>query len=152
MNISNSCIRYMSTMPFNQNAIRSSGFALPTVIFLMVIVAMLLGTMVKLSTQQSASVDLALLSARADLAARSALEWATYEIRQHHSCASVSPEPSLAGFTISVENCQRNEFQEGTDTRVRYDLDIIAESAGGDRTSPDYAFRKLDITLMVEDE
>lgn len=152
MNTSNSCIRFMSTMPFSRQNARSSGFALPTIIFLMVIVAMLLGTMVKLSTQQSASVDLALLSARADLAARSALEWATYEIRQNHSCAAVSTEPSLTGFAISVENCQRNEYLEGTDTRVRYDLDIIAESAGGDHTSPDYAFRKLEITLMVEDE
>lgn len=152
MNISNSCIRYMSTMPYDHSDMRNSGFALPTLIFLMVIVAMLLGTMVKLSTQQSASVDLALLSARADLAARSALEWATYEIRQNHNCAAVSTEPTLAGFTISVENCQRSEFEEGADTRVRYDLNIIAESAGGDHTSPDYAFRKLEITLMVEDE
>lgn len=139
-------------MPFDRVMPRANGFALPSVIFLMVIVAMLLGTMVKLSIQQSASVDLALLSARADLAARTALEWATYEIRQHHNCAAVSSEPELADFTISIENCQRNEYLEGTDTRVRYDLDIVAETAGGNRTSPDYAFRKLEITLMVEDE
>lgn len=149
--------RYMSTMR-SEPALRCMlkcaphrGFALPTVIFLMVIVAGLLASMVKLSMQQSASVDLILLSSKADTATRSALEWATYEIKTNNACPGTAPEIDHHTITIS---CAATSFEEASPTvannRFRYDLVIRAESAAGDRTSPDYAFRRLDVTLMVE--
>lgn len=127
------------------------GFALPTVIFFLVVLGLLLGYMSKLAMQQNAEVSLASLSARADLAARSALEWATYQIKMNPVCPT-SP-PSIDNHVITVA-CTRTTFQEGTtavvDNRYKFDLVVSAESASGVKTSPDYAYRSLKVTVMVD--
>lgn len=141
-------------MPYKFLSGYPRGFALPTVIFLMVTVSAIMGYMFKLASMQSATVDLSLLASRADLATRSALEWATYEVKMNNvnnECPGAAPE--INGFDINV-SCSVTAYQEGSPTgqpnRFRYQLQIQAESAGGDRTTVDYAFRKLDATLMVE--
>lgn len=138
-------------MQFDRGGWQGRGFALPTVIFLMVTVALLLGYMSRIAMQQSATADLAVLSARADMAVRSALEWATYQIKRNNACPSTPP--TIDQHLISIA-CTRTPFQEGsasgTDNRFRYDLQVRAESAGGNKTSPDYAYRSLNVTLMVE--
>lgn len=134
-------------MPFREKFEKKSrGFALPTVIFMMVTVAAIMGYMVKLLTLQSATVDLALLATRADLAARSAVEWATYQVRNNDACPGATP--TINGFTV-VLFCNSASYQEGAVIRTRYDIAVQTDSAGGDRTSPDYAFRQINFTLIL---
>lgn len=144
------CTRSMSTMSRNAMCVRR-GFALPMVIFLMVVVSLLLGFMVRFSQQQSASVDLALLASRADFAARSASEWASYQVTMTEACPG--PAPDIAGFDISVD-CAVSAYDEaspdGSNNRFRYDLVIQAETAGMASDAADYAYRSLALTLVIE--
>jgi len=124
---------------------------LPIVIFMMITVGLIVGFMVNLVNQQSATVNLGVLAARADWATRSAAEWATYQVKNNDACPGAAPD--INQFTITV-SCTRTGYQEasssGNDNRFRYDLSIRAEASGIAKTSPDYAYRKLDVTLIIE--
>lgn len=84
---------------------RSPGFALPTAIFLVVILAALGGFILTVSSLQHRGLALDIQGARALQAAKAGVEYGAFQALVNTSCpaaASFSPGSTLAAFTVTV--------------------------------------------------
>jgi len=85
-----------------------AGFALPSAVFLMVILALLAAFIVQVATRQQVAHAADVRGSRAALAAQAGVEWGVYRLLRDNSCAasnSFNAGGSLAEFTITVA-CQ----------------------------------------------
>ena len=106
-----------------------AGFALPSAIFLIVVLAALGAIVVTVSGLQHTSSARDLMGSKAYQAARSGIEWGAYKVLQQAAPpgAGVCPAPStaipmpagtdLTGLTVTVE-CALTNVDEGTRTTV----------------------------------
>ena len=136
------------------------GFALVAALFVMVIIAVVVATMSRLSVTQNSSLDLAVQQARAYQAARAGLEWGLHQLMLE-SNAGVCPvgNVSLAGsglddFSVSVAcvklpcatpTCAQT-YSEGTRAFNLYRLTATAANGSPD-SRVDYAWRRLEVTV-----
>lgn len=136
------------------------GFALVAALFVMVVIAVAVATMSRLSVTQNSSLDLAVQQARAYQAARAGLEWGLHQLMLE-SNAGVCPEGnlSMAGsglddFSVSV-TCVKlpcaaavcaQSYAEGTRTFNLYRLTATAGN-GSPGGRVDYAWRRLETTV-----
>ena len=95
---------------------RGSGFALPSAIFLLVILAALGAFILTVSTSQHMGAALDVQGARAYQAARAGIEWGLYQSLQASACSPTSPSltfsgTTLAGFTVTV-SCSSSSTTE----------------------------------------
>ena len=85
---------------------RTGGFALPTAIFLMVILAALGVFIVRINLLQTGSTALDVLGVNAYQAAAAGTEWGAYQALRNSACAGTTnltfPGTSLAPFTATV--------------------------------------------------
>ena len=125
---------------------RSTGFGLVAALFLMVIVALIILTMARLSTTQHGTVSLAIQQARALQAANAGLEWGIARALEAGSCDS-SASPTLSGsglddFVLRVQ-CSRDDYLDAAGASISlYRLVATAEN-GQPGTRADYAYRQL---------
>lgn len=126
-----------------------SGFALPTAIFLVVILAALGAYMVTLSRTSHFSSALDVHSTRAYQAARAGIEWAAWQVIVPPGPATPCPaSPStvtlaavLAAFTVTVE-CRRSDITDGAATVSVYQ--IRSTATAGAVGEPDYVERRIE--------
>ncbi|MGN2621713.1 pilus assembly PilX family protein [Stutzerimonas balearica] len=137
----------MSTMhPDRSFPRRSAGFGLVAALFLMVIVALIILTMARLSTTQHGTVSLSIQQARAYQAANAGLEWGIARALEGGSCAS-SASLTLSGsglddFVLRVE-CHRDDYLDAAGASISlYRLIATAEN-GQPGAKADYAYRQL---------
>jgi MSHA biogenesis protein MshP len=140
-----------SLTPFS----RQRGFTLVTAIFVIVVLATIVGYMVSLSGTQRATSLLALQGARAYMAARSGIEWGTQQSFTNTAAtcalAPASQQNSftlnstgLMGFKVTV-TCSYTNHTEKSITLPVYHLIALAEY--GNYGSPDYISRQVEATL-----
>lgn len=122
------------------------GFALPAVIFMMVIVVLLISYMVRMLNTQSAINDMQLLGTRAFWAAKAGAEWAAFRINRSGSCAADTL--SIDGFTVVV-SCVSNSYAEGSGTVTVFEVNVNAQHPAGPG-SADYVSRQLNLVLNAE--
>jgi len=82
-----------------------AGFALPSAIFLLVILAALAAFVLSVSTTQHAGAALDIEGARAYQAARAGIEWGVFQSLRNASCGDASlgfAGTGLAQFTVAV--------------------------------------------------
>lgn len=114
------------------------GFALPTAIFLLVVLAALGGYMVSLSRSSQISTALDIQGARASQAARAGIEWAAWQVIDPQALqpaptpCPASPtnlvlDATLAGFAVSVE-CTRSLEDDGAATVAVYEITATAST------------------------
>ena len=138
---------------------RQKGFSLVTAIFLLVVLSGLLGYMINLSIVQHNTVAMAVRGAWAIQAARSALDYAIYQVLPVGSgCTQVAPsisftaaEPTLEPFTVQLQ-CVGSDHYEGTQLVTVYELTAVAVSGSytlGGRANPDYISRRLRATVSA---
>lgn len=130
----------------------TKGFALPTVIFFLIIVAAIVGVMAKLASNQAGSAALGILGVRADFAAKSGIEWASYQIDSDPGwCGSTTLNltDALTGFVVAVQCVARNAYIEGGKTIVMYEI-LSTASYGTYAASPDYVYRQVSAMLTTE--
>ena len=127
------------------------GFALPTVIFFLVIVASIVGTMSKLASNQAGATSLSIQSVRAYYAAKSGVEWAAHQIENSGSCSnsSLTLTSGLTGFTVAVSCDATNTYVEGGATVTIYEISSTATS-GIFSTSPDYVYRRISAVMSTQ--
>jgi MSHA biogenesis protein MshP len=122
------------------------GFALVAALFLMIVIALLVAAMSRLSTDQHSGSSLTIQQARAYQAARAGLEW---DIARSLN----SGTPSLAGtnlaeFAVTVTCQARGPYTEGART-----LQIVLLTAEASNGLPgarfDYAFRRVQAQIEV---
>lgn len=129
----------------------NGGFALPAVIFMMVIVTLLIAYMVRIQVTQSATTNMRLLGTQAYWAAKSGAEWAAYQIHRSApgaGCSNATGAMTIDGFQISV-GCSSNSYLEGGKNVYLYQI-VVLSTSGAAVGSPDYVSRKLTMVLNVE--
>lgn len=125
---------------------RQRGFALVAAMFLIVVIALVIATMARLSSVQHGTNSLAIQQARAYQAARAGLEWGVARAADVGLCSS-DGRPSLAGgnlaaFSVSVR-CVAGSHLDETGASVQV-FRITSEAENGTPSSRnDYAFRRL---------
>ncbi len=134
---------------------RQRGFTLVTAIFVIVILATLVGYMVSLSGTQRATSLLALQGTRAYEGARSGIEWGVQQaFTTPGTMCSAAPGstptsfalsgPGLTGFRVTV-TCDFTTHTEKSTLLSVYHLNSLAEY--GTYGSPDYVSRQLEATV-----
>ena len=134
---------------------RQRGFTLVTAIFIIVILATLVGYMVSLSGTQRATSLLALQGTRAYEGAHSGIEWGIQQaFTTPATMCSAAPGstptnfalsgPGLTGFSVTV-TCDYTTHTEKSTTLSVYHLIALAEY--GSYGSPDYVSRQLEATV-----
>jgi MSHA biogenesis protein MshP len=134
---------------------KQSGFALPAVAFLVVIVALIISGLERISSGQTATNTMSLQSSRAYLAAYSGIEWAAYQVKTNTTCPAVGQiGAALSGFTVELMSCTESLYQEGaaTDNVRVYELRVLASYGGRAQygNHPDFASRELTVSMVVE--
>lgn len=125
-----------------------SGFALPAIVFMIVVVALLVAAMSQILNVSSGITDIRTQSARAFWAAKAGAEWAAYQINSANSCASATGNLNINGFQVAVV-CNSTDYTEAANTVRVYEVNIQAQSTGSS-ANVDYVSRSLTVVLNVE--
>lgn len=133
------------------------GIALPTAIFIIVVLAALGAFTINLSGVQQTTTTQALTAARVSLAARSGLEWAVHKAvapgaaggaGQPGTCnASTSFSPTgngLTGTSLAVTCSYSTQSGGGATYHVYY---LTSTASYGATGTPDYVERKIEATV-----
>ena len=147
-----------------------SGFAYIAAIVFLVVIAGIAVALLQLTTTQQATVNQALLGARAGLAARAGIEWAFQDLgsrcKEAGSTANLGDFVSDAGFHVTV-TCSYRVYQEGEQLDASgalasvvkhiYRIESVACNRNGPGacpddasvTRPDYVERKRVATVCL---
>lgn len=133
---------------------KQSGFSLITAIFLLVVLATLMGYMVNLRVVQQSTVVMSVQGARALQAARSGLEYGVYQALAG-SCTNEIVSFSAAAlqpFTVNI-TCVESTHKENTTSVNFYELTSTATSgsySSGPNANPDYVSRRIRMTASTQ--
>lgn len=122
---------------------KQNGAALVVALFLMVVLALLGAVTVRLTSVQTQTVSLSLLSERAFLASRTGIQWAAHRALNGGICAAASTtltEAGVNGFTVDI-GCSSSSHNEGAAVTTIYHLESFAHA--GSYGNPDYVSRRL---------
>lgn len=129
---------------------RQRGFSIVTAIFVLVVLGLLGGYMVRLSGVQLGTSNYALQGARAYLAAKAGIEWAVARIGNGGSCTDVNAQTAMTftginGFTVTM-SCSSQSYSEGNQNPVVYTIDALSQY--GSYSSKDYVAREIKISIV----
>jgi MSHA biogenesis protein MshP len=134
------------------------GFSLVAAIFLLVVVAGLVGFMLNLSTVQHATVAMSLRGAQALQAARTGLDYAAYRVLNAGGCGALATldqadwdASALDAFQVSFD-CQSGVHNEGADSITVYQITatvrtVSANYSSGIYSNPDFVQRTVRATI-----
>jgi MSHA biogenesis protein MshP len=115
------------------------GFSIITALFILLVLAVLGGFMVTMSGVQSRTSLWAFQGAQAYHAARSGLEWGSFQAL-NGSCVPFTPL-NIEGFNVTVNCQQQGPITEGNQSYSVYQLTALAEQ--GIYGNGDYVSRQL---------
>ncbi|WP_256203101.1 hypothetical protein [Pseudomonas sp. ML96] len=117
--------------------------------FLIIVVALLIAAMARLSTGQHGTSSLAIQQARAYQAARSGLEWGITQAFNAGTCAVGSPTlgGNLSEFAVAVA-CGRTSYTDEQGVAITIYRFTATAQNGTPAGRTDYAYRQL--TAVVE--
>lgn len=129
---------------------KQRGFTIVMAIFILVVLGLLGGYMVRLSGVQHATSTYALQGARAYQAARAGLGWAIAKISAGGGCVDVNAQTALTlsdipGFTVNL-TCTLVSYQEGSDNPKIYHINAHSEFGAYDGV--DYVSRELEASIV----
>lgn len=128
-----------------------AGFAMPTAIFLLVVVSLLAALMLRFVASASTAEASDLRGARAYRAAHTGLEKARYELNVNSNCpaaAQALASPAAFADLAITWRCAATgaAFSEGTATTKQLYL-LIATASGGTLGQPTYIERELQASV-----
>ena len=124
-----------------------NGFTLVQVIFIIVVLGLLGGVMVKMYGVQSRTTTLSHQGIRAYYAAKSALEWGTNQTLSDDNCTDINENGTWEIGNFDVEmNCTNQTYTEGSERYNWFRLKATAKY--GDYNNPDFVQRKLTMQLV----
>ena len=129
-----------------------SGFALPSAIFLLVILAALGAFVLSVSTSQHMGAALDVQGARAYQAARAGIEWGLFQSARNGTCGSTTltfAGTSLAEFTTSVSCAPYSANEAGATVNVDQVTATACNQPPCPSASPgaNYVERQLTVTI-----
>lgn len=116
--------------------------------FVMIVVALAVIAMSRLSTTTSGSLSLSLQQARAYQAARAGLEWGIRRAVKDGACASsasLTLDGTLTEYSGVAVSCVATVYpaRENGKTITMFSVDAVAQNAPTPAARPDYAYRRL---------
>lgn len=129
---------------------KQRGFSIVMAIFILVVLSLLGGYMVKLSGVQHATSTNVLQGLRSYQGARSGIEWAIGRISAGGVCSDIISASPLSftginGFSVSL-TCTSQVYSEGTDNPVVFKINALSEF--GSYNSTNYISRKMTIDIV----
>ncbi len=129
---------------------KQQGFSIVMAIFILVVLSLLGGYMVKLSGVQHATSASTIQGLRAYHSARSGIEWAIARISAGGVCSDITSASPLSftditGFSVSL-GCTSQSYSEGSDNPVVYKISALSEF--GSYNSTNYISRNIYITIV----
>jgi len=129
---------------------KQTGFSIVMAIFILVVLSLLGGYMVKLSGVQHATSIFSIQGARAYQAARAGVGWAVARVSSPIDCVDIDAAPAMSfadinGFSVSL-SCTSQTFSEGTDNLVIYKITALSEF--GVYNSANYISRSTEISII----
>lgn len=125
---------------------KQQGFSIITAIFVLVVVGLLGGYMVRMTGVEASTSNLAVQGVRTYLSARAGLEWAMVKISTGSTCTSVDGKSyTLDGFNVNL-TCTSQSFTEGTRNYSVYTVN--AQSQYGSFGSANYVARGAKMTII----
>jgi len=129
---------------------QQQGFSLVMAIFLLVVVGLLGGYMLRLNAVQLDTFNYALQGARAYQAARSGIEWAVARIHLGGACADVNAQTALSfngleGFNVRM-SCNSQSYSEAEQTLTIFKISALSQF--GAYTSKDYVARQIEVSIV----
>jgi MSHA biogenesis protein MshP len=130
---------------------QQQGFSIVMAIFILVVMGLLGGYMVRLTGVQQMTSVYALQGARAYLAARSGLGWSIARITGGGTCLEVNAQTALTfadmtGFTVKL-TCTSSVYSEGNKNPVVYQINSLSQY--GNYDSADYVSRQLEVSVVM---
>ena len=131
---------------------KQGGFMLITAIFILIVLGLLGGYMVRLSGVQHATSSYALQAARAYQVAKAGLDWGIAKIKSGGDCAAVNAQtalsfPGITGFTVALSCMRTAAIFEGINNPTFYKL--TAKSVFGSYNSTDYVAREVEVSVIT---
>ena len=126
---------------------RQRGFALVVAIFLMVVLSSMGIYIVRISSMEHQTSNVALLAARAYQAARAGIEWGAFRALDAAACTTTTlnlAEGGLNGFDAEV-TCTSSSHTETGNTYNIFVIDV--EASAGTYGMPDYVSRRIQATV-----
>jgi MSHA biogenesis protein MshP len=141
----------MSMKNMNISGFNLKGFSIVSAIFILVILALVGGFSLNLSTRMAASTSLSTDGIRAYYAAKSGLQWGIYQVvNTPASCPATTTlnfsQQGLDNFSTTV-SCTATPITESSTTFNLFSLTSVASR--GVSTDYDYVTRTLSVTAMV---
>lgn len=144
----------------SKSGLSTSGFALPSAIFLLVILASLAAFMVNISTTQSVTSAQDVQGAKAYQAARAGVEWGLYQVLDPLNATVVAPGTpawpnmpgcstgglSIEGFNVTVRCESSDYFEAGQSRRIRV-YRLVATANSGVVGTPAFIEREVAATV-----
>lgn len=130
-------------------AYSAKGFMLPMAIFLLVVLAALVGYAMRLALLANIGTIQDVQGAQAYLAARAGVEWAAYQVLTPANMAGCPAAPSpftVNGFNIAL-TCNLVPAQDRGTTQDINIYTITSEASVGVPGAQDYINRKITVTL-----
>lgn len=129
---------------------KQHGFSIVMAIFILVVLGLLGGYMLRFSGVQLSTFNAALLGARAYQAAHAGIEWGMARIGNGGSCADVAAQTAMSfngldGFSVRMA-CSSQNFSEADKTFTVYRISALSQFAA--YSSSDYVTRQLEVTLI----
>ena len=129
---------------------KQQGFSLVMAIFVLVVLGLLGGYMVRLSGVQMNTANYALQGARAYQAAHAGIEWAIAAISNGGSCTQVNAQTAmtftgLSGFTVTL-SCSSQTYSEANQNPVVYSIDALSQY--GSYADSTYVAREIQSTIV----
>lgn len=130
---------------------RPKGFMLPVAIFLLVVLATLVGYAMRLSLLANMGTIQDVQGAQAYLAARAGVEWAAYQVilpgsTTMQACPASPSTLTINGFSVAV-TCTRTDTVDKGSTQNIGIYTIASTASIGVAASQDYVERQIKVTL-----
>lgn len=129
---------------------RQRGFSIVMAIFVLVVLGLLGGYMVRLSGVQFGTSTYAMQGARAYLAARAGIEWASARINNGGTCTDIDAQsaltfPGITGFTVTL-SCSSQTYSEANQNPTVYRIHALSQF--GNYTGFDYVAREVEASIV----
>ncbi len=121
-----------------------------TAIFILVVLGLLGGYMLKFSALQHRTFDEALQGAKAYQAAKAGIEWAIARVNNGGACADIGAQTAmtfngLEGFSVGL-SCSSASYSEATTNMVVYRINALSQF--GDYADSDYVAREIEVSIV----
>lgn len=128
---------------------RAKGFMLPMAIFLLVVLAALVGYAMRLAMLANLGTIQDVQGAQAYLAARAGVEWTAFQVltpANMQGCPAAPSPFTINGFDV-VLNCNQNVVQDKGGTQNIGIYTIVSTASIGVVGAKDYTQRRITVTL-----